>query len=113
MELKTLKLLRDNPLIRDFEIVDFKSGEDFYYLKIKAEISNATTLFIREYISKTEYNYSYHWQNIEGNLLMRWDNSPHHKGKTFPHHKHLADGKIVESYEINLEKVLGVIQKLI
>ena len=44
--LKTLKLLRDNPLIRDFEIVDFKSGEDFYYLKIKTEISNATTLFI-------------------------------------------------------------------
>jgi len=111
--LKTLKLLRDNPLIRDFEIVDFKSGEDFYYLKIKAEISNATTLFIDVNIFQTEYNYSYHWQNIEGNLLMRWDNSPHHKGKTFPHHKHLADGKIVESYEINLEKVLGVIQKLI
>lgn len=111
--LKTLKLLRDNPIIRDFEIIDFKSGEDFYYLRIKAKISNSTILFIREYISKTEYNYSYHWQNKKGDLLVRWDNSPHHGVKTFPHHKHLADGNIAESYEINLEKVLGVIHKLI
>lgn len=54
--------------------------------------------------------YSYHWQGKDGTLIVRWDNAPHQKVKTFPHHKHLSDGTVVESYEIMLEKVLKSIE---
>lgn len=112
--LKTLKLLQDSPAVKSFEIIDFKGGKNFYYLKIKAEISDSTSLFIREYFSKNEHDYSFHWQKENGDLLMRWDNSPHHGGvRTFPHHKHLSDGQILESHEISVEKVLDFIKKAI
>ena len=32
------------------------------------------------------------------------------KVKTFPHHKHLSDGTVVEAYEIVLEKILKSIE---
>ena len=112
--LKTLKLLQDSPAVKSFEIIDFKGGKNFYYLKIKANISKGSILFIREYLSRNDHNYSFHWQKENGDLLMRWDNSPHHVGvKTFPNHKHLSDGQILESYEINIEKVLNFIKKAI
>lgn len=107
--LKTLELLK-NKLVEGYEILDFKQGEDFYYLKLKAVLIDRSELHIREYVSDKEYLYSYHWQDENGSLRIRWDNSPHHKHiKTFPHHKHTP--KIEESKEVSLEDVLGVIEK--
>ncbi len=107
--LKTLELLK-NKLVEGYEILDFKQGEDFYYLKLKAVLIGRSELHIREYVSDKEYLYSYHWQDENGSLRIRWDNSPHHKHiKTFPHHKHTP--KIEESKEVSLEDVLDVIEK--
>ena len=73
---------------------------------------NETILYIREYISSKEHAYSYYWQEIEGKLIISWDNSPHHKNlKTFPHHKHNPD--IEESYEINIMDVIKFIEKIL
>jgi hypothetical protein len=107
--LKTLELLK-NKFIESYEILDFKQGEDFYFLKLKAILIDNSKLHIREYVSEKEYLYSYHWQDEKGSLRIRWDNSPHHKHiKTFPHHKHTP--KIVESNELSLEEVLRVIEE--
>ena len=68
-------------------------------------------LFIKEYISSTEHLYSYHWQKENGDLIIRWDNSPHHKSLiTFPHHKHSPD--LEESYETTFKDVIKVIKKI-
>jgi hypothetical protein len=33
--------------------------------------------------------YSYHWADPQGNLIRRWDNTPHFPGLPgFPHHIH-------------------------
>ncbi|WP_457613933.1 toxin-antitoxin system TumE family protein [Methanocaldococcus sp.] len=33
--------------------------------------------------------YSFHWQDKNGDLIVRWDNAPHYRNiKTFPHYKH-------------------------
>jgi len=107
--LKTLELL-EHKLIKSYEILDFKQGKDFYFLKIKAVLIDNSELHVREYASEKEYLYSYHWQDEKGSLRIRWDNSPHHKRiKTFPHHKHTP--KIEESKEMGLEDVLRVIEK--
>ncbi|CEP67747.1 Uncharacterized [Moorella glycerini] len=110
--LKTLKLLNRCPAVVSYEIQDYKQGTDFYYLKVRCELKNDTLLYIRQYVSAEEYNYSYHWQNRNGELIVRWDNAPHHETIiTFPHHKHIG-GKVTISYEISIEDVLNYITKV-
>ena len=49
--LKTLELLEKSPIVKSYEILDFKKGKDFYYLKIRVILINDTVLYIREYVS--------------------------------------------------------------
>jgi len=88
--LKTLKLVEESKIVKEYEIQDFKQGRKFYYLRIKIILVEESELYIKEYVSETEYLYSYHWQDRDGTLKIRWDNAPHHYKdiKTFPHHKH-------------------------
>jgi len=107
--LKTLELLK-HQLFTSYEVLDFKQGEDFYYLKIKAMLVDKSELHIREYVTESDYLYSYHWQDANGKLIIRWDNSPHHHHiRTFPHHKHTPE--LEESYEVDFEDVLKIIER--
>lgn len=104
--MKILRLLDSSPVISSYEIKDFKKFPDGFYIKVEATLSNKSLLFIREYFDINERKYSYHWQDKIGNLIMRWDNAPHHSQlKTFPHHIHKA-GKVNENYSIYFEDVL-------
>jgi len=110
--IEALELLENSSIIKDYEILDYKQGDDFYFIKIKAVLIDNSELYIREYISENEYLYSYHWQNESGEMIIRWDNSPHHKNlKSFPHHKHVPD--VTESQEIGLRDVLKYIEDLL
>lgn len=101
---RTLESLKDK-LIKSFEILDFKSGESFYFLRVKAILIDDSSLYIKEYCSLDGYFYSYHWQDQDGSLRIRWDNAPHHDDlRTFPHHKHSP--QLEESKEMNLEDVM-------
>ena len=105
------QLLSDNDIVSDYEILSVLQDEDFYYLKIKSYILGESVLHIKIYLSDQEYNYSFHWQKENGELIARWDNAPHHKEiKTFPHHVHTKDG-VNESYSITLDDVLRKIKK--
>jgi len=107
--LKTLELLKHR-LFTSYEVLDFKQGGDFYYLKIKALLVDKSELHIREYVTEADYLYSYHWQDANGKLIIRWDNSPHHRQiRTFPHHKHTPE--LEESYEVDFEAVLKIIER--
>jgi len=110
--LRELELLEKSPVIKSYEILDYKEGGSFYFLKIKAVLVDGSVLHIREFVSEDEYNYSFQWQK-DGNLITRWDNAPHHKDiETFPHHKHVGSKDNVQpSGEISLEDVLGVIEE--
>ena len=57
--------------------------------------------------------YSFHWMDINNNLLIRWDNANHHKNlETYPFHKHIGNiNKIEVSNEISLFEVLTFIRK--
>ena len=56
------------------------------------------------------YLYSYHWQDQNGSMRIRWDNAPHHDDlRTFPHHKHTP--QLEESMEMNLEDVMKEIKE--
>lgn len=109
--LKTLESLRDE-IVKKYDILDFKTGETFYFLRIKADIIDSSVLHIREYVSSEDCLYSYHWQNEDGSLRVRWDNSPHHKSlQTFPHHKHIPE--LAESEEMSIEDVIEAIKEML
>jgi hypothetical protein len=58
----------------------------------------------------SEYNYSFHWQETDGRLIVRWDNAPHHSQvETYPHHMHTEED-IKESYSITINDVLKEIK---
>jgi hypothetical protein len=106
--LDTLELLNKYKIAKSYEIQDFRQGPDFYFLKVRADLSNNTILYVREYVSEDGYHYSYHWQEENGTLLVRC-NAPHHRRlKTFPHHKHVGE-QILPSYEITLGDVMKYI----
>ena len=105
-----LQLLSDSDIVNDYEILNLLQDEDFYYLKIKSHILGDSILHIKIYLSDQEYNYSFHWQKENGELIIRWDNAPHRQEiRTFPHHVHTKDG-VKESYSITLDDILRKIK---
>ena len=46
--LRTLELLKDE-IFKSHEVIDFKGGENFYFLKIEAEIVDGSELHIKEW----------------------------------------------------------------
>jgi hypothetical protein len=108
-----IKCLKKFSFVKDFEILDFKIFKSGMYLKARVFLKNNSQVFIREYIDERERNYSYHWQTLDGKLLARWDNAPHHKDIiTHPHHKHIGD-KVLPSYSITCEEIFKEIETLL
>ena len=68
---KILELLETSRVIATYAILDFKQGQDFYYIKAKAVVEDKSTLHIRVYISKEERLYSYHWQDNNDELMLK------------------------------------------
>ncbi|MCF8374265.1 MAG: DUF6516 family protein [Bacteroidales bacterium] len=101
--------LENNKLIKSYEVIDFRENQNGFFLKLKVQFIDESLLFIKEYFSIDHRNYSFHWQDKNDELLIRWDNAPFHKNiDTFPHHKH-KEGKILPSNEIGIVEVLGYI----
>ena len=103
-------LLDISPVVQSYKIIDYKAWSTGSYIKMTIMISNGSVLHVREYNDERERHYSFHWQDPQSVLLMRWDNAPHHSHlSTFPHHKHHYQS-VEESTDISLEEVLQHIE---
>ncbi|MBM3179461.1 MAG: hypothetical protein FJZ86_03815 [Chloroflexi bacterium] len=97
-----------NFLLTDLRIASHQIVREFEeankaYIRARLTLSDDSLLEFSEYIealSESEIrisDYSYHWQDKEGNFLRRWDNSPHFpKLKNAPHHVHTPTGEAEE-----------------
>lgn len=68
------------------------------HLRVRVSIVDGSLLEFSEYLERTPEDqlqvvvYSYHWESADGNLIFRWDNTPHYPAlPAFPHHVH--DGR--------------------
>ena len=100
-------------IIQHYHITKFEQVGSSFRLRAQVILNDGSQLYIREtVIDGTKRKYAYHWQDAEGNLLIRWDNAPDWEVDTFPHHKHLGHQEtVIASYERTLEQVLAVIAK--
>ncbi len=80
---------------------------------MSVKLIDNSDLFITEYVDEEERNYTYHWQDENKEMILRWDNAPYHKNiSTFPHHSHKPDG-IFESFDITLNDIFKIIENII
>ncbi len=58
--------------------------------------------------------YRLQYMDSQNSLLFRYDNAPHYKdGSTFPDHKHLHDGKVIDSNLPSFAELLEEITAMI
>ena len=106
--------LFDHPEIIDtFHVEEHQQNAQRTYYRLSITFIDGSVLHVREYVSITERNYSFHWQNQEGLLILRWDNSPHHRHlPNFPHHYH-ENGDVKPCEEMHLDTVLDIIRNCV
>ena len=86
------------------------------FIKVNLRLANGTSLRVSErWKSGLLARYSYYWLGTEDNLIIGWDNAPHHLTLlTFPDHKHVGiQTNIQPSNETALEDVLTFIAEQI
>ena len=100
-------------IIAGYKVVEFKRYGPAMSLVAKIEFKDGSFLFAKDYLFLNgKRKYSYHWQDKDGNMISRWDDSPHHeKVSTFPHHKHMPGDVVASSKERTLKDVLNVIRE--
>ena len=109
---RTIKILKESSIIDSVILIDSDAIGNYYILKIQARLINGWKLHIWEHLTPKIQRYAYHVS--EGTqLVIRWDNAPHHRQvNTFPHHKHVKED-ILASKEMSIENILEELEKII
>lgn len=87
------------------------------YFKADLYCADGSRLHIREFVFTRsgiiKDLYVYHYQNPEGHLVFRYDNTPHFPDlTTFPHHKHTPGGVIL-SDEPTLQTIFDEVNRMV
>ena len=101
-----IETVRTCAFIESYELLEYVEEESVQFTRLKAMLQDGSILHMREFLSPDKSTYSYHWQNADGQLILRWDNAPHHRPiSTFPYHLHDCD-QIKPSERIFIGEVL-------
>ena len=105
-------LSKYSDVISSYKISRFEHFGQILRFRAELILTDDTILYIRETIlSISIRKYSYHWQDRQGKLIMRWDNAPDWDVETFPHDLHVGGKNVVEpSFDRTLDQVLSIIQ---
>ena len=99
--------LRQSPLVQELEIGEMIDEASVQLLRVRAELIDGSLLYVREAIFPHTSKYSYHWQTSTDEMLVRWDNAPHHPEiLTHPHHKH-DEERIGPAARVSIEDILA------
>ena len=110
--------IASNSFVSSYTFTIDRKTHDIAFLSGIIEFRNGTALDFKEFIESKgrpskKYLYGYNHRR-SGIVIFRYDNSPDphaKKLKTFPHHKHLQTGELIESdSRIDLSAVLEEIE---
>jgi len=103
-------------IIVKVENLQWEQDVDTEIVKAKIILTDGSNLRVSESIVENQLvSYSYYWLDECNQLIIGWDNAPHHKDiKTFPHHKHIRKKtNVTVSDECNLKDVLSFIFRIL
>jgi hypothetical protein len=107
-----------SPAISSYRIVKREVAPTDGKLRVKAALNDGGIVELFEYVTESggriiTQKYSFHWQDARGNLVVRWDNAPHHRDlPNAPHHSHTQDGLVREIRgAMDMLTVIGEIEK--
>jgi Family of unknown function (DUF6516) len=91
------------------------------YLRARLTLTDDSQLEFSEYVQRSTegqivvVTYNYHWFDMRGNLIRRWDNTPHFPDLPgFPHHVHIgADETPGPGHPVSILSVLDEIAPLV
>ncbi|MCI5122709.1 MAG: hypothetical protein D3908_16290 [Candidatus Electrothrix sp. AUS4] len=94
--------IEESCIVVDSQLLNDKRSLYIGFIEGKLTFLDGSFLRFMEFVNlKAEakrYKYSYHYQNADDKMVFHYDMAPHHQEiMTFPHHKHTADGEIIES----------------
>jgi hypothetical protein len=105
-----VQALRKSPAVKQVQVLDLIDEATVKHLQCRAELADGSTLHVNESSLIGKNKYSYHWQDTQNKLVVRWDNAPHHPHlASFPHHRH-EGGTVYESPRVSIDEVLLEIQ---
>lgn len=106
---RIIESLENSLIVADYEIHQLVEESSVSFLRVSVTLIDGSHLFIKELLFPDGSKYSYHWQNTDTGLLLRWDNAHHHPEiATHPDHKHVGED-ILSSNRISVEEVLSTI----
>ena len=112
-------IINSSSLIASYNLnIDRKTNE-IVFISGFIEFRYNSIFDFKEFIEKTDkgiekYKYAYNYRKGSNNLF-RYDNAPDPRAKslkTFPYHKHLEDGNITESKQMELADIIKEIENL-
>ena len=102
---RTIKILKESGIVESIISIDTDAYGEYYLL-------NGWKLHVWEHMTPRLQRYAYHVSN-GSQLVIRWDNAPHHRQiSTFPNHKHFKDA-ILESRKVTIGENLEELEKMI
>ncbi len=113
------KLEEVEPLLAERGVIAEWRSETRLVLRGELRFIDGSRLVFLEYLVEhgsvvRRVAYRFHYEDSRGNLVFRYDNAPHHPElPTFPHHKHLGDGRVVEAREPSLPSVIDEIVSML
>ena len=109
---RVINILKESRIVDSILSIDSDAFGEYYKLKIHARLINGWKLYVWEHAMPKIRRYAYHVSK-GSELIIRWDNAPHHRQiRTFPHHKHVKEA-VLESKERMVEDILIELERMI
>lgn len=111
-------LISHTHIVHSYSVTYDKRSASIGFIRGSIYFFDGSTLHLREFVNVERdverYMYAYHYQQPDGTLVFRYDNTPHFPAlPTFPHHKHAGSASnVVAADPPALQAVLIEIQGL-
>jgi len=98
--------LIESPAIVSYLILSREIAVSDGKMRVKASLRDGGNVELFEYVAESKglirvMKYSFHWQDAQGKLRRRRDNSPHHPElSNAPHHVHGEDDSVRETTQV-------------
>ena len=112
------QLIAQSYIVIDVQLITDKRSLYIGFLEGNLTFLDGSSLHFMEFVNvkvaMNRYKYSYHYQDTAEMLVFRYDMAPHHQNiRTFPHHKHLKNGHVVETKPPSFTEVLEEIESMV